>query len=153
YNRFLAWRKEAVNATLQWESALEKYGANLRAEGLSDSDAERTLNIISSRDEGSLYDRVFANPPQFQTTPSFLLVEAMNNRDPGKALDVAMGQGRNAIYLARQGWDVTGFDISKVGLTEATRLAAQAGVKINAVLASDEEFDFGVDQWDLITIL
>jgi 2-polyprenyl-3-methyl-5-hydroxy-6-metoxy-1,4-benzoquinol methylase len=153
YDRFLAWQKEDGNLNLEWESTLEKYRAKLRAEGLSESDAERTLDIISARDEASLYDRVYSNAPKFQTAPSSLLVEAVTGRRPGRALDVAMGQGRNAIYLAQQGWDVTGFDVSKVGLTEAIRLAASAGVKINAVLASDVEFDFGEEQWDLIGIL
>jgi SAM-dependent methyltransferase len=81
------------------------------------------------------------------------LVEAVKNRVPGKALDVGMGQGRNAIYLASQGWDVTGFDVSSVGLAEAGRLAVSAGLHIKTVLASDEEFDFGANRWDLIAIL
>jgi SAM-dependent methyltransferase len=153
YEKFLTWRTEPANAGLKWEAAIEKYGAKLRADGLSETDAAKTLSIISSRDEGSFYDGIFAKPPKFQTSPSALLVEAIKNRRPGKALDVAMGQGRNSIYLAQKGWDVTGFDVSKVGLAEARRLAASAGVKVNTVLASDEEFDFGVDEWDLIAIL
>ena len=64
-----------------------------------------------------------------------------------------MGQGRNAIYLAKQGWRVTGFDVSKAGLVEAQRLAKLAGVSIQTVLASDEEFDFRTEQWDLVAIL
>ena len=47
----------------------------------------------------------------------------------------------------------TGFDTSAKGLAEARQLAEAAGVKINAILASDEEFDFGREQWDLIAIL
>jgi 2-polyprenyl-3-methyl-5-hydroxy-6-metoxy-1,4-benzoquinol methylase len=81
------------------------------------------------------------------------LVEAVKHRAPGKALDVGMGQGRNSIYLASQGWDVTGFDVSSVGLAEAERIAASAGVHIKTVLASDGEFAFGDNKWDLIAIL
>ena len=74
---------------------------------------------------------------------------------PGFTLTVTldMGQGRNSMYLARHGWEVTGFDVSKVGLEEAARHAASAGVHIKTVLASDEEFDFGRNRWDLIAIL
>ena len=153
YETFLTWRKEPANAELKWDAVIEKYRAKLTAEGLNESDAAKVLSIISSRDEGAFYDQIFSEPHKFTTTPNALLVEAVKNRPAGKALDVAMGQGRNSIYLAQKGWDVTGFDVSKVGLAEARRLATASGVEIHTTLASDEEFDFGVDQWDLIAIL
>ena len=46
-------------------------------------------------------------------------MDAVQGRKPGRALDIGMGQGRNAVFLATQGWDVTGFDPS----TEAVRIA------------------------------
>ena len=46
----------------------------------------------------------------FKRKPNSLLVQAVKGRRPGKALDVGMGEGRNAIYLAKQGWKVTGID-------------------------------------------
>ena len=125
----------------------------LKAEGLQQDLVAKTISIIESRDEGVLYDSVFAKAPKFDTTPNRLLEEAVQGRTPGRALDVGMGQGRNAVYLAQQGWQVTGFDVSKVGLDRASAAAKQAGVTINAVLSSDEEFDFGTSQWDLIAIL
>jgi len=151
YTEFLSWRKVPENAGLSWEAATEKYAATLTAAGVGD--VAKTLRIIESRDEAARYDPAYAGTPKFQTTPIAVLVEAVENRRPGKALDVGMGQGRNSIYLARQGWDVTGFDVSKAGLAEANKRAAAAGVKIRTVLAADEEFDFGVEQWDLIGIL
>lgn len=151
YADFLNWRKVPENASLKWEEATAKYAAKLKAAGVGD--AAKIIRIIEARDEGTYYDPAYAGTPKFQTGPSAVLVEAVKNRKPGKALDVAMGQGRNSIFLARQGWDVTGFDVSKVGLAEANRLASAAGVSIRTVLSSDEEFDFGVAQWDLIAIL
>jgi 2-polyprenyl-3-methyl-5-hydroxy-6-metoxy-1,4-benzoquinol methylase len=71
---------------------------------------------------------------------------------PGRALDVAMGQGRNAVYLAGQGWDVTGYDISETGLSAARAAAGKAGVRIQAIRASHQDFDFGRDRWDLIVM-
>ena len=50
-----------------------------------------------------------------------------------RALDVGMGQGRNALALARLGWEVTGFDVSAVGLAQARAAATAQGVTINAV--------------------
>lgn len=47
---------------------------------------------------------------------------------PGRALDAACGEGRNAIWLARRGWHATGIDFSPVGIERARRLAADAGV-------------------------
>src|SRR5687767_6379481 len=50
--------------------------------------------------------------PTLRTAPSKLLIEVTQGRKRGTALDLGMGQGRNAIYLAGQGWEVTGVDIS-----------------------------------------
>jgi SAM-dependent methyltransferase len=76
----------------------------------------------------------------------------VRNRKPGKALEVGMGSGRNAIYLAAQGWDVTGFDIADVGVSQARMRARKLGVKLNAMVHSDTDFDFKTDQWDLIVL-
>lgn len=153
YAKFLTWREAPENSAFEWPRAVEKYESQLRSEGLSAQDAAKTISIIAARDEATLYDPAFSGPPKFQTAPTTLLVEAVKNRTPGKALDVAMGQGRNSIFLAQRGWDVTGFDVSQAGLTAAKRLALDANVRINTIHASDEEFDFGVGQWDLIAIL
>ena len=45
-----------------------------------------------------------------------MLVETVEGIKPGKALDEVMDEGRNAVYLAQKGWDVTGFDIAKEAL-------------------------------------
>jgi 2-polyprenyl-3-methyl-5-hydroxy-6-metoxy-1,4-benzoquinol methylase len=73
-------------------------------------------------------------------------------RKPGKALDVGMGQGRNSIYLAQHGWDVTGFDPADEGVHRATAEAARLGLKITAVVTTFEQFDFGESRWDLIVL-
>ncbi|MBC7927244.1 MAG: methyltransferase domain-containing protein [Bryobacteraceae bacterium] len=64
-----------------------------------------------------------------------------------------MGQGRNSIYLAQQGWDVTGVDASDEGVRLAKLEAARLGLQLTAVVKTFEEFDLGEDQWDLIVIL
>jgi len=154
YSAFLAWRNTPEIRELAWETAVERYTAKLIAGGMSAGAAAKTMSIITSRDEGAYYDPVYAGAnPKFQTTPSKLLVEAVAKRKPGRALDVGMGQGRNSVHLARLGWEVTGFDTSKTGLEQARKLAEAAGVKIRTVHASDEEFDFGTERWDLIAIL
>lgn len=67
--------------------------------------------------------------------PNRFLVEATSDLRPGSALDVACGEGRNAVWLAEQGWRATGVDFSKVALGKARRLAALRGVDVNWVEA------------------
>lgn len=153
YAKFLEWRKSEGKPALNWDAEVKAYTEKLRAEGQTEEQAKKTLSIIESRDEATLYDAIFAKPAKFDTNPNRLLVDAIKSLPPGKALDVGMGQGRNAIYLARKGWQVTGFDVSSAGLSEAKKLAAAADVQIKTILASDEEFEFGTNQWDLIAII
>ncbi|MBS4729281.1 class I SAM-dependent methyltransferase [Mycobacterium sp. SM1] len=60
--------------------------------------------------------------------PNMFVVAEMAATPPGRALDVACGEGRNAIWLASRGWQVVGVDFSAVGLERAARLADRAGV-------------------------
>lgn len=78
--------------------------------------------------------------------------DAVRGMRPGKALDVAMGSGRHAIFLAKLGWDATGYDFSFESVRGALALAANAGVKITAVQATHDTFDFGVSRWNLIIV-
>ncbi|HEY7948228.1 MAG TPA: class I SAM-dependent methyltransferase [Acidimicrobiales bacterium] len=63
--------------------------------------------------------------------PNRFLVEQVSNLQPGTALDVASGEGRNAIWLAEQGWRVVGVDFSSVALEKARRLARERGVAVD----------------------
>jgi SAM-dependent methyltransferase len=56
----------------------------------------------------------------------------------GRALDVACGAGRNAVWLAQRNWSVTGCDISLEGLRKARGLASERGVRLNLVCADLE---------------
>jgi cyclopropane fatty-acyl-phospholipid synthase-like methyltransferase len=78
------------------------------------------------------------------------LAETVKDRPPGKALDIGMGQGRNSMFLAALGWDVTGFDISEVGVAQANAEAAKRGLKIDARVGDVDKFDYGKDRYDLI---
>tara|TARA_R110002096_G_scaffold77896_1_gene183113 strand:+ start:8556 stop:9275 length:720 start_codon:yes stop_codon:yes gene_type:complete len=57
----------------------------------------------------------------FSKEPTSFLVDSIKNAVPGRALVLAMGQGRNALYLATQGWQVTGVDLSDIGIAKAQR--------------------------------
>lgn len=57
--------------------------------------------------------------------PNSFVVEIVEGLEPGRALDLACGDGRNARWLARRGWRVTGVDFSAVALAQARRLSSQ----------------------------
>src|SRR5262249_53675333 len=90
---------------------------------------------------------------RFNPEPNALLADAVKDVKPGKALDVGMGQGRNAVYLAIKGWDVTGMDPAEVGLAIARQSALEAKVRSTPVLQTAEEFDWGEKKWDLIAVI
>ncbi len=149
YEAFSAWRKSNGGGG-NWDETLAAYRNKLRAGGMPAAAIDRTLRAIEAYDEAELYDGIYAGPSTFDTEPNKLLVEAVQGRRPGKALDIAMGQGRNSVFLAEKSWAVTGFDVSEAGIRAARRLARTRSVAIEAVLASDEDFEFGESRWDLI---
>ena len=72
-----------------------------------------------------------------------------------KCLVLAEGEGRNAVFLAEQGMEVTAVDSSKIGLKKAQELAEQRGVKIKTIQADLAEFDFGStkNNWDAVVMI
>lgn len=103
--------------------------------------------------EAERWSEVFRRGTGFNPKPNAFLVEAAKNRKHGTALDVGMGQGRNALHLAKQGWEVTGLDISAVAIAQAQEDARRQGVKLTTAYQSADEFDFGKERWDLVCFL
>ncbi len=68
----------------------------------------------------------------------------------GKALDIAAGEGRNAVFLAQRGFDVDAVDISEEGLKKARRLAREMGVNIRASLSDLDSYSIEREKYDLI---
>ena len=68
----------------------------------------------------------------------------------GKALDIATGEGRNAVFLAQHGFGVDAVDISKKGLRKARQLARKKGVKINTFAVDLDRFQIEKERYDLI---
>lgn len=102
-------------------------------------------------DARTFWNEAFSRPnPPLAGEPSAILVETVRGLRPGKALDFGMGLGRNALWLAAQGWDVTGIDISDVAIEKVKQAAAQKQLKVDAVLADIRQYDLGREKWDLI---
>lgn len=155
YDKFRAWvTKQPPQG--QQAGLLDQYRGILAAEGLNASEIERQIRIITEqgqRLETERWNRILTAPaPTFNTNPNTFLVEMTRRLPPGRALDVGMGQGRNALYLAQQGWAVTGFDPADKAVAAAQEQAQRLGVKLTALVLRDDQFDFGKQQWDLIVL-
>lgn len=149
------------------QPSLKAYGEKLAEDGMSKEEIQRQLDTIQrlfkdhpEKGVEITYDRIFSKPltgdPEkdgFTSTPSVFMMESVEGLGSGKALDVGAGQGRNAVWLAQQGWDVTGIDISGVGLAVAAANAEKAGTGITTVKTTYQDFDFGTEQWDLIVMI
>lgn len=85
--------------------------------------------------------------------PNRFLREETEGLPPGRALDLACGEGRNAVWLARRGWEVTGVDFSGVALAKAGRLAAEQGVAVRLAEADLSEYAPEPESADLVVIL
>jgi len=161
WTAFIAWFKTAPPAG----NPLAGYGAKLLKDGKAPADANQELGLLTSlmaeRSDwiGIYYDKVYVRPATgdpvadgFASRPSALVADAIKGVKPGAALDVGIGQGRNAVFLAQQGWTVTGFDISNEAVAASQANAQKAGVRLTTVNASYDAFDYGTERWDLIVL-
>ena len=138
------------------DEVFRRYAAELRAHGSSEKDAAATIELVrklGDRGEIERWNRILTSPKApFSRAPNAFLAEMIKGVKPGRSLDVGMGQGRNTIYLAQQGWDSVGFDPADRAVAAAQQQAAAAGVKITAEVAREEDFDWGSAKWDLIVL-
>ena len=81
------------------------------------------------------------------------LVEQVQGLKPGRALDLAAGEGRNAVWLAEQGWTVTAVDFSQVGLDKGRKLAAARNVRVHWVAADLETYQPQPASAELVALL
>ena len=90
----------------------------------------------------------------FGTKPNdFLRDEFRKITSGGSVLCLAEGEGRNAVFLAQQGYQVTAMDLSDVGLNKALQLARDRGVDIITQVADLADYEFGEAQWDGIVAI
>lgn len=84
----------------------------------------------------------------YGTAPNDFLRSQVGQLPAGRILCLAEGEGRNAVFLAEQGFTVTAVDQSSVGLAKAERLAAERGARIETVVADLADFDIQRESWD-----
>jgi tellurite methyltransferase len=96
------------------------------------------------------WDQHYSDPANLDFTPAPLLVEVADLLPPGRALDLACGAGRNALFLASLGWSVTAVDRSAVAIRRLRERAA--GLTVDARVADLEYGGFAIEPgaYDLI---
>jgi 2-polyprenyl-3-methyl-5-hydroxy-6-metoxy-1,4-benzoquinol methylase len=100
------------------------------------------------------WDRRYAGSELLWTAqPNRFLVAEVADLPPGRALDLACGEGRNAVWLAERGWRVTGVDFSAVALKKAAGLAEARGVEVDWVHADLASFEPERGVHDLVVVL
>lgn len=156
WQEFLDWipnaEKESGPTVL-----IRQYRSHVISLGESEEDFQVRLQVIGQRMRAStdgwrtMFNRIYrSTEASYSTAPSDLLRQVAAEPAAGRALDLGMGQGRNAIYLAGLGWQVTGLDVADEGVAAAQANAQRAGVEIEGLVADGRQFDFGQERWDLI---
>ncbi|WPO78717.1 class I SAM-dependent methyltransferase [Flavobacterium sp. KACC 22761] len=98
-------------------------------------------------------DRYKTEDFAYGTAPNNYLQEQIEKINPGAILFPAEGEGRNAVFAAQLGWEVSAFDISEEGRNKALRLAKNNDVSIDYQVGELETLDFHNEQFDAIALI
>ena len=99
------------------------------------------------------WDRKYAETERlWGRDPNRFLVTEVSDLPPGRALDLACGEGRNAIWLAELGWRTTGVDFSQVAIAKARERASQASLDVEFVCADLLDYEPERDAYDLVLL-
>ncbi len=101
-----------------------------------------------------MWDERYSNPEYvYGTEPNQFLAAHFNKIPKGRVLEIGAGEGRNGVFLAIKGYQVTAVDQSGVGLKKARRLAEEKGVEIETIEANLAEFKIEPGAWDGIVAI
>lgn len=156
YPEFRGWSQQLRRSVpaLTSDQVLERYSTRLRGEGTSEAEVQRRdklLRTSRNRMEDDFWNRFFTQgTSNYNQAPNGFLVEVVEGRKAGTALDYAMGEGRNALFLAKLGWQVSGFDPATEAVALAQRRAKDLGLRLDAKTVRDSEYDFGQDRFDSV---
>lgn len=98
----------------------------------------------------AVWEERYGQAPVWSGKPNHALVEYAGGLPPGRALDLGCGEGADAIWLAGQGWEVTGVDVSPTALARAEDHARDRGVEVTWVRADLAEWRTA-ETFDLVT--
>jgi SAM-dependent methyltransferase len=115
--------------------------------------ADEASTLVRTMSSQQWDERYGGDELVWTSTPNQFLVAGLARLPAGRAVDLACGEGRNSIWLAEQGWEVTGVDFSPVGLAKARRFADLRGVEANWVESAVESWKPPPDGFDLVAML
>src|ERR1700674_4983692 len=137
---------------------LQRRGLSLHGrENLASEEARhnvRTAPPTEIRDWNERYRLRERLAEDLDAAPTPLLMETAAAMAPGKALDLACGAGRNALWLAEHGWEVTAVDGADAAIEILRTRAREHSLKISAVVANLENGEFKIvpSRWDLVAM-
>lgn len=119
---------------------------------ISGSRFQQLSGVKVSQDSKTQWDQRYSRPTFiFGKSPAQFLAENYQYIPyEGTVLDMGMGEGRNAVFLAQKGYKVTGVDLSSVAVKKSYLLAQEFGVKIKGVVASLKDYKISPGSYDAI---
>lgn len=119
---------------------------------ISGSRFQQLSGVKVSQDSKTQWDQRYSRPTFiFGKSPAQFLAENYQYIPyEGTVLDMGMGEGRNAVFLAQKGYKVTGVDLSSVAVKKSYLLAQEFGVKIKGVVASLKDYKINPGSFDAI---
>ncbi len=97
------------------------------------------------------YDELYRDSKLYWgSAPSTLVKRFAELAPPGRALDLGMGEGRDALYLARQGFEVTGVEAARAGVEKCIQIAARQKLAVTTVAADARSFKIAKNRYSLI---
>jgi SAM-dependent methyltransferase len=114
--------------------------------------SEHSQGYVGDPAVRAVWDERYADRHQLWSgQPNGALVAEVAGLPPGRVLDVGCGEGADAVWLARGGWEVTALEVSGVALERAKAHAREAGVTIRWVHAELEQAEFDAAPFDLVS--
>lgn len=119
---------------------------------ISGSRFQQLSGVKVSQDQKTQWDQRYSRPTFIfgKSAAQFLAENYHYIPFEASVLDMGMGEGRNAVFLAQKGYRVTGVDFSSAAVKKAYLLAQEFGVKIKAVVASLNDYKIPANSYDAI---
>jgi SAM-dependent methyltransferase len=162
FHRFTNWlknelKKENTPLQIDFKVRLKQYVLNLQDHRFDKKEIEFQIKAIEEVlfhiDIERWNDYYAKNKTERFNSPNKFLMDKLSKLSGNKALDVGMGNGKNALYLAQKGWNTTGLEASKEGFSDTLKKSEVMKINLNCILTDFEKFDFGEYRWDLILLL
>lgn len=115
------------------------------------NNAYQSITGDDSDDDRGQWDQLYqAKEYVYGTEPAKFLTEAVEFLPRGRAMDIAMGEGRNAVFLAKKGFVVEGVDYSEEALRKAKKLASNHHVVVHTINADLNQYRFKEATYDVM---